>query len=112
MNNLTAVILAGGVGKRFSPLTTGKLLFPFFGKSFFEHAVATSLPPGVAKIVVVTNSINRDVVSSMKFSVPHMVVVQKQPLGMADALVSAASELSGGPLFIMIADDFLDPALY
>lgn len=110
-DTLTAVILAGGIGKRFSPLTTDKLLFPFFGKSFFEHAVATTLPPQVTNVVVITNSINRDVVASMKFPVPHMVVVQKQPLGMADALLSAASELKGA-LLIMIADDFLDPALY
>lgn len=111
MADVTAVILAGGVGSRFWPLTQDKLLFPFMGKTLFEHAVIASLPKSVNKIVLVTNMVNKEALSHVTFPVPHMVVVQKQPLGMADALLSAASEIAHSSLLILIADDLLNADL-
>ena len=44
----------------------------------------------------------------MKFGVPSVTVLQHRPMGMADALLSASSELQHCRLLIIIADDLLD----
>lgn len=56
---LCAVILAGGVGSRFWPFLTDKMLIPFAGKPLIQHTVFDILPPEVSKVVLVTNIQNR-----------------------------------------------------
>lgn len=109
---LTVVVLAGGIGKRFAPFTTDKLLFPFFGKPFIEHTIGSSLPREATKVVLITNTANKQAFASLKLPVPHITVVQSRPLGMADALTSAAAELKDAPILILIADDLVAPSLY
>ncbi len=109
--SITAVVLAGGVGNRFWPMSQDKLLFPFMGKTLFEHAVIAALPKTVNKIVVIANAANKEALSNLTFPVPHVIVVQKQALGMADALISAATEIAHSSLLILIADDLLEKHL-
>ena len=111
-NELVAVILAGGEGKRFWPFTTDKNLFPFFGKTFFEHAVAHSLPKEVSRIVVIANNGNAPFFRTFKFSVPHDVVVQASAQGMADAVLAASVKFQGASLLIVIADVLEDGSVY
>lgn len=108
---LVAVVLAGGTGKRFWPLTIDKNLFPFFGKTFFEHAVARALPKEVSRVVVVANDSNAPFYRGFKFSVPHDVVVQASAQGMADAVLSASSRLEGVSLLVVIADDLTEQSM-
>jgi len=111
-NELVAVILAGGEGKRFWPFTTDKNLFPFFGKTFFEHAVAHSLPKEVSRIVVIANNDNAPFFRTLKLSVPHDVVVQASAQGMADAVLAASVKFQGASLLIVIADVLEDGSVY
>lgn len=109
---LTAVVLAGGVGGRFWPLTTHKILFPFLGKPFVEHAVIQALPKEVEQIVFVANPENRGTFENLKLPIPHVTIVQRMPLGMADALIAAESELQNTGILVVIADDLVNAALY
>ena len=111
MKNLVAVVLAGGVGNRFWPFATDKILFPWFGKPFFEHAVNKALPKNVTKVVVVTNPQNNAHLSSIKFSVPSVTVMQRSALGIADALLTASMELENASLLIINGDDVTDTDL-
>lgn len=108
---LVAVVLAGGTGKRFWPLTTDKNLFPFLGKTFFEHAVVEGLPEEVSRVIVVANEGNAQFFRTIKFSVPHDVAIQPSAAGMADALLCASSWLEGVSLLVVIADDLAQPAM-
>jgi NDP-sugar pyrophosphorylase family protein len=112
MKDLIAVILAGGSGKRFWPFTTDKNVFPFLNKPLFEWSSVRSLPRQVTKIVVVSNEVNRPYFESMKFSVPHTIVVQSHPKGIADALLTAKSAIMGSRLLICISDHFVDETLF
>ncbi len=105
---LIAVVLAGGIGKRFWPLTTDKNLFSFLGKTFFEQAVMGAVPKEVSSVVIVANEFNAPIFRSFKFSVPHETVIQRSPNGMADALLTASARLQGASLLIVIADDLTD----
>ncbi|HUD19696.1 MAG TPA: sugar phosphate nucleotidyltransferase [Patescibacteria group bacterium] len=107
-HNLVAVVLAGGVGNRFLPFSSDKVLFPWFGKPFIDYSIRSVLPKEVTRIVIVTNSENNPLLSSLKFSVPSTTVIQPRALGMGDAILSAASELQNSSLLILNGDDLLD----
>jgi len=111
-NDLTAIVLAGGIGKRFWPMKCDKTLFPFFQKSFFEYSVCSTLPKAVKRVVIVTNAMNNAYISKLSFPVPVTTVLQSRATGMADALLSAGSEIQNSSLLIMNADDLYDMSLY
>lgn len=111
IKELVAVVLAGGSGSRFWPFHTHKIVFPYLGRKFFDLTIAEALPRQVSRVVLVTNSENKETLARVKFPVPRVVVVQKNPLGMADALLSAASELAGCRFLVLIADDVMDKAV-
>ncbi len=112
MNDLVAVVLAGGVGNRFWPFVTDKIIFPWFGKPFIEYSVKKVLPKEVTKVVVVTNPTNNATLSSLQFSVPSVTVMQRTPLGIADALLTAGSEIEGASLLILNGDDVTNSELF
>lgn len=108
---LTAVVLAGGAASRFWPFTTSKSLFPFFGKTLFDFSVLATLPPEVDSVVIVSNNENKEAIKELRLPKPAVTVLQPQPLGMADAILSAGGELQNSQLLVIIADDVAHPAL-
>ena len=108
---LVAVVLAGGAGSRFWPLTTNKITFPFLGGTLFDFSVRDVLPAEVSRAVIIASRENRSAFQNIQLPVPVVTVLQQNPLGMADALLSAASEIAGSELLILIADDLTDGEL-
>jgi UDP-N-acetylglucosamine diphosphorylase / glucose-1-phosphate thymidylyltransferase / UDP-N-acetylgalactosamine diphosphorylase / glucosamine-1-phosphate N-acetyltransferase / galactosamine-1-phosphate N-acetyltransferase len=108
---LVAVVLAGGVGKRFWPLSCNKVLFPWFGKPFIEYSVKHVLPKEVSRVVIITNNENHSVISSQSFHIPSVTVIQPRALGMGDALLRAASELNDVALLILNGDELSDASM-
>lgn len=102
---LIAVVLAAGSGTRFFPFTTSKTLFPFFGKPLFDYSVLNFLPPEVDRVVIISNTANQKALQSISLPKPTTIVIQREPLGMADALLSASGELKDARLLVVIADD-------
>ena len=112
-NNLVAVILAGGIGVRFWPMTTYKPMVRFFDKTMLEHTLESVRLSGIETVVVVTNPQDASFVSSLQ--IPGMsisVVIQEKALGMADAVLCAAGAVGSHPCLIMNAGDIVDDALY
>ncbi len=108
---LVAIVLSGGAGNRFWPLSTNKIVFPFFGKSLIEHVLAASLPKEVSRVVMISSLNNDQQLKGLELSVPYMTVLQREPRGMADAILSAASELTGVSLLILNGDDVFSSEL-
>lgn len=102
------VILAAGKGNRFSPFVTDKPLFPFFNAPLFQYAIPNTFHPAITRCVVVANALNKDIFASMRFPVPHDVVVQESATGMADAIIVAKPYIQGKAILIVIADDVAD----
>ncbi len=107
--DVVLVMLAGGVGKRFWPITTDKSLFPFFEKPVISYWLR-SIPKEITRIVVVTNDSNREALEKISYPLPVAYVTQKNPNGMAGALVAAEKELGNASLLI-VADDVVNPTL-
>lgn len=113
MNQPTAVVLAGGIGKRFWPIATDKSLLPFFGKPLIEHTLQTIVRLGIEEIVVIANQRNRKEIAGINLLGARVrIVVQEKPLGMADGLLSASQEISGKSILVINGADVVDESLY
>ena len=113
MNHVTCIVLAGGEGKRFWPLSNNKVLFPFFGKPLFDFSVRDVLPKEIDNIVIVASPGTKEYYEKISLPVKHTVVVQEQSLGMADAVLKTKDSVAAHtPLLIVIADDVSDVSLY
>ncbi len=112
MKDLVALVLAGGEGKRVWPLTTNKVLFPFFGKPLIEYSVNSVLPRVVSKLVIVTSKENNESLHALTYPVPHVFVVQSDSHGMAGAILASEKETRGSSILIINGDDVNDPGMY
>ena len=110
MKNVVLIVLAGGEGKRFWPLTTNKALFPFFGLPLFAQTIA-NIPKEVSRMVIVTSRANNAAIRSYRFPIETATVMQKEPTGMADALLACRDVACEGSLLIVNVDDVVDQTL-
>lgn len=111
---MTILFLAGGEGKRMWPINTDKPLIEFLGKPLAWYnlkKINESVKPD--NFIIVTAPQNQEVFSDIALSL-HLkakIAVQKQPKGMADAVLSVLHFLSGECL-IVNAEDLLDASAY
>jgi UDP-N-acetylglucosamine diphosphorylase / glucose-1-phosphate thymidylyltransferase / UDP-N-acetylgalactosamine diphosphorylase / glucosamine-1-phosphate N-acetyltransferase / galactosamine-1-phosphate N-acetyltransferase len=107
------IILAGGQGRRMWPITTDKCLIPFLGKPLLYHNLKLITENVKGEVVIIASSSSKDGVEKVakELGISCKVVVQKEPKGMADAILAGKSEVEGEVL-IVNAEDILDPKLY
>lgn len=107
MTNIQVLVLAGGVARRMWPIVTPKNLLPFFGTPLIFHQIENLKKAGFKDlIVVVSPELKKRLKSKAK------IVVQKKPLGQADAILRAEKEIKDTPLLILNANDFYRPSLF
>ena len=58
--DLIAVVLAGGVGKRFWPIRTYKSMMPFLGKSLLEYNILRLVNAGIHTIFIILKQEDRE----------------------------------------------------
>lgn len=113
--DVTAVVLAGGIGKRFTPFATDKTLFPFMNQSLLERTLHMLVDAGIENIVVATNIHNHRWLTSVKkhlFPDTNIVIHrQANPLGMGDALLALQDKLPRKDVLVTNAGDMVDPQL-
>ena len=113
MDDVTVIMLAGGEGKRFWPLSAHKALFSFLGTSVLAYNLSCLAKQGFLRVLIVSSP--NAVAEIRKISIPGMridVVIQKEPTGMADGLLSAEKSIKTRSVLIMNATDVVDESLY
>ncbi len=111
---MKVVFLCGGVGKRMFPITEDKFLLDFMGKPLLEHQVELARKAGLNNFVMVGNPNNMQHIKQIAGSITGAkfeFVIQSQPLGIADALKSAANILDGA-IIVVNPNDVFDGAAY
>ena len=116
--SLQAVILAGGIGKRIAPLGVNrpKAMFEIMGKPLVQHVLAMvrAADVGIDDVVLVIGPgdslIQAHLGTGDALGMRLRYVVQEQPLGQANALLTAR-ELVRGNFLVLNANDVFDPAL-
>jgi len=113
---LQTIILAGGEGKRVFPLAVNrpKPMFKLLGKPLIHHVIDTLKEAGLKDYVVVVGHrgerIKDYLKDGSKLGVNIEYTLQKQSLGMADAL-KTAEDMAEDNFFVVNADDIFEASL-
>lgn len=107
------VVLAAGEGKRMWPIATDKCLIPFLGKPLLHHnlqQIKASLQGG---FIIIATPRNKESIEQIakELKINYQIAIQKEPKGMADALLSA-KDLIDGEILVLNAEDILDEHVY
>jgi UDP-N-acetylglucosamine diphosphorylase/glucosamine-1-phosphate N-acetyltransferase len=106
---MKVIFLCGGIGKRMFPITEDKFLLNFLGKPLLHHQMEAARQAGLNQFLVIGNPANMgqiEQIAGMFSGAKIKLALQKQPLGIADALKSAASFLDGDILIVNPNDIF------
>ncbi len=110
MKKPVVVILSGGIGKSFAPLSINKTLLPMFGKPVLQHMIEMVEQSGFREAFVVTNPENESWLASYQpFNITIQTQIQEKPGGMGNAILGIEHEIYDRPVLIMNAVDFIDP---
>jgi UDP-N-acetylglucosamine diphosphorylase/glucosamine-1-phosphate N-acetyltransferase len=113
---LQTILLAGGEGKRVFPLAVNrpKPMFKLLGKPLIHHVIDTLKEAGLNDYVVVVGHQGQQIKDYLKdgskLGVNIEYTLQKQSLGMADAL-KTAEKLAEDNFFVVNADDVFEASL-
>ncbi len=107
------IVLAGGEGKRMWPIQTDKCLIPFLGKPLLYHNLKKIKENVEGEFIIISSPSSKDGVEKVAkdLELSYKVVIQKEPKGMADAILSA-KDLIEGAVLVLNAEDQLDPKVY
>ena len=115
-DKLQTIILAGGEGKRVFPLAVNrpKPMFRLLGKPLIHHVIDTLKEAGLTDYIVVVGHCGEQIKDYLKdgnkFGVNIEYTVQKESLGMADAL-KTVEDLVEDNFFVVNADDVFETSL-
>ncbi|MFH1105965.1 MAG: sugar phosphate nucleotidyltransferase [Candidatus Aenigmatarchaeota archaeon] len=108
------VFLCGGIGKRMFPIMESKFLLKFLGKTLLEHHIEMAEKSGFDKFVIVANPENigsvRKVMETEDVDVEF--AIQQNPLGIADALLSAEKLIENDEIVIVNPNDVVEESAY
>ncbi len=109
---MKVVYLAGGVGKRMSPLTKEKFLYRFLGKELILHHIDMARAAGLNDFVIVGNRENVPKLAKVLGDTVDYAI-QESPIGMHDAVLSAEKFLRGqDEILIVNPNDVVAPEAY
>src|SRR3990170_2077776 len=112
-NDVIAVVLAGGIGRRFWPIRGDKAALEFLGKLLIQYTIDALTAAGLKTIVLVTNPSNQRLMTSLKSNkVQVQHVIQRQAKGMGDALLTAGRLISGRSILVVNASDVFTANLF
>jgi NDP-sugar pyrophosphorylase family protein len=106
---MKVVFLCGGSGKRMFPITEDKFLLDFLGKPLLGHQIEMARASGLTDFLVIGNPGNIARIEQITQEIAGAKIalaLQKEPLGIADALTTAAPFLQGEVLIINPNDVF------
>lgn len=111
---MKAVFLCGGSSRRMFPMAEDKFLLRFLGKPLLLHQVHTAQEAGLDDFVFVGNPGNIEKIEAVinaEANVKAAFAVQHKPLGIAEAVRSAA-ELLEGPVLLINPNDVFAISAY
>ncbi len=106
---MKVVFLCGGIGKRMFPITEDKFLLDFLGKTLLEHQMETAKEAGLNHFLIIGNPTNIEQIeqiTKITSGVKIELALQRQPMGIADALKSVEPFLDSDIMVVNPNDVF------
>lgn len=110
---MKAALLCGGSGKRMFPIAEDKFLLDFLGETLLQHQIEMAREAGLRHFIIIGNPENIEKIRKITGKISDIRVefaLQKESLGIADALKSAANFLQGQVLVVNPNDVFSSSA--
>jgi UDP-N-acetylglucosamine diphosphorylase/glucosamine-1-phosphate N-acetyltransferase len=113
---MKAVILSAGTGNRVFPLAVNKPkpMFKLLSKPLMEYVIEELAAAEINEAVCVVGHNSEQIMEyfgTESHGVAMSYVVQEEPKGMADALLSAEAAVNGEKFLVVNGDDVFDPGL-
>lgn len=106
------IILAGGAGSRLDPITrvASKQLQPIYDKPMIYYPLATLMEAGINEILLITAPNDEPRFRALlgngnMYGIELTYAVQKQPRGIADALLIGDDFAGGDPVTLILGDN-------
>lgn len=107
------VILAGGIGRRFRPFQISKPLYKVLGQTLIERTVQKAQKAGFEQFVIVTNPKDQTVIDPLFRNQKNIqTVIQVDPCGMGNALLSVKKQVNDHPIIVLNATDQVEQKLF
>lgn len=108
------VFLCGGIGKRMHPVTKDKFLLNFLGKTLLERQINLAQEAGFDNFVIISNPNSFSKIKEIcnKVKSKTEIIIQEEPKGMADALLSAKESLIEDDIIVVKTNDVFDISAY
>jgi glucose-1-phosphate thymidylyltransferase len=110
---MRALVLAGGEGSRLRPLThtNAKQLIPIAGQPILFHAIEAIRDAGITEVGIVIGQTGEEVRAAVgdgsRWNVRVTYILQAAPLGLADAVNTAAGFVRGEPFLMYLGDNVI-----
>ena len=111
---MKVLFLCGGIGHRMFPITEDKFLLKFLGKTLLEHQIEAAKEAGLAEFVIVGNPQSIGKIENIISAIPDIeaeITLQREPLGIADA-IKCAGHLLDGEVIIVNPNDVFESSAY
>ncbi len=111
---MKGIVLAAGRGSRLYPMTSAlsKEVLPVYDKPMIYYSLATVMLAGIREIMVIANSDNHRILANLlgdgsKWGISICFEVQREPRGIADALLIARRFAGRDKCLLTLGDNIL-----
>ena len=113
---MKALVLAGGYGKRLRPLTYSipKQLVPIANRPIISYVIEQIRTSGIRDVGIVVSPHTKDqIIEALdtEGGLDFTFIVQKQPLGLAHAVLTARSFLGEDPFLMYLGDNLIGDSI-
>ena len=112
MNEKKGILLAGGTGSRFRPITysVNKHLLPIYKKPMFFYPLSILMMGGVKEIQIVSDSKSllefKKILSKLDIDIKFFFKEQNKPSGIADGIIKSKDFIGKSDFVLILGDNF------